>query len=74
MFWTVAFLSQYPESVLAKSEVECGYGERQGIGGTLETKAQGKKDGLAISHSSYVPSLLCPFSRGTLSSLFMGNL
>lgn len=40
----------------------------------LETKAQGKKDELAVSHGSYVPSLLCPFSRGTVSLLNMGNL
>lgn len=76
MLWTVAFLSQYPESVLAKNEVECGYGERRGIDSTLETKAQGKKDGLAslTALENYSSKFALSFSKGNRVTTEHGNL
>lgn len=74
IFWTVAFLSQYPESVLAKSEVDCGHGEKRGRDGTLGTKRKGKKSVLGTLHSSLLPQVHAVVFQGKSCHYVHGKL
>lgn len=74
IFWMVAFLSQYPESVLAKSEVDRGM-VRKGEEMVLwEQKVKARRVYWELSTVHYSHKFMLSFSKGNLATMCMGNL